>query len=447
MQKLTLAILLLPLFCVSQPEKTVVDEIVAVVGQNIVLQSDIEVQYANYISQGAPVNDETKCIILEELLFQTLLLNQAEVDSVDIADSQVEGELERRLRFFIQQIGSEKKLEDYYNKSIEEIKEEFRDLIKDQMMIQQMQAQITSSVKVTPAEVKNYFNSIPTDSLPFINSEVEIAQIVINAPVSPEAREIAREKIMELKERVIKGESFSTMAVLYSEDPGSSKKGGELGYMGRGELVSEFAGVAFKLKGTKVSEIVETKYGFHIMQLIDRKGEKVNVRHILIKPKTDNTDLLKAKAKLDSIKTLIENDTLSFSEAAVKFSQDEFSKNSNGNIMNPQSGNNSFEMDQLDPSIFFIIDKMKPGDISEPIPYTTMEGKQAYRIIKLKTRTEPHVANLKDDYHRIQSAALTNKQNEAINEWITKKVKNTYIRLNEGYTSCSFTNPWITQNP
>jgi peptidyl-prolyl cis-trans isomerase SurA len=424
----------------------VVDKIIAVVGSKVILQSDLENQYLQYINQGYDVKEDMRCFVFEELLYQTLLTNQAELDSVKITDAQVESELQRRLRYFINQIGSEKKLEEYYKKSIAEIKNEFRELVKEQLIVQSMQAKITEGIKISPAEVKEFYNSIPSDSLPLVSSEVEVAQIVSYATVPRELKELALEKINSLRERILKGENFSTLAVLYSEDPVSAKKGGELGYVSKADLVPEFSAAAFKLKGNEVSEVVESEYGYHIIQLIDRKGNQINVRHILVKPGTSPDEILNAKERLVKVREdILTHDTLTFTLAAQLYSDDKTTKNNGGIIINPASSTPQFEIEQLEPSVFFVIDKMKAGEISQPVPFQTPDGRDGYRLLLLKIRTEPHRANLKEDYARIQNFALSEKQNKIINKWIADKIKVTHINVNKDYSHCEFTNPWTIE--
>lgn len=426
----------------AQNEPVVLDKIIAVIGDQILLKSELESQVVSLKSQGVIVDDNEKCDMLEGLLFQKLLLNQANLDSVTVGEAEVESEINRRMSYFIAQIGSEKKLEQYYKKSISEIKEEFRTIVKEQMTSQRMQGQITSNVKVTPKEVKTYFRGLNEDSIPLIESEVEYAQILINAKESATEKERSRARIEEIRERIKKGEEFSTLAILYSEDEGSAKKGGELGFLGRAELVPEFSVTAFKLKNKAVSEVVESEYGFHIIQLIERRGQKVNVRHILIKIKTGEEEVLVAKNFADSIYNTIGKDTLTFGEMAFKYSDDKQTANSNGLVVNPQSGTTTFSIDQVDPQIFYTIDKMKTGEVSKPVPAQARDGKKGYRIIKLLTKTEPHKASLERDYSKIQNAALSNKQNIHTKKWIQSKINNTYIKIDEAYKNCNFQNNW-----
>ncbi len=423
-------------------QKKVLDQIEAVVGDEIILMSEIENQIISYQSQGMLIDQNTRCQLFEEMLFQKLLLNQAKIDSVEVTDAQVESEMNRRLRYFISQIGSEKKLEEYYQKSIAEIKDEFRELVKEQMLAQQMQQKITGNVRVTPSEVKEFYETLPKDSIPLINSQVEIAQIMIKAPISEQAKLAAREEIEAIRKRILNGESFSTLAVLYSDDQGSAIKGGELGFTGRAEFVPEFSAVAFSLKGNEISEVVETQFGYHIIQLIKREGEKVNVRHILIKPKIETADLEKAEKKARKIYQMLLSDTVSFATVAEKFSDDDESKNNGGLIINPQTGSSLFDIDQVSPQLFFIIDKMQPGEISEPVAFEMPDGTKGFRIVKLVKRTEPHRASLKTDYDMLQQAALNNKKNQVLTRWIAKKTQSTYIQISDTYKNCSFENDW-----
>lgn len=438
---------LLGAFLLYQPvfsqEPQVIDQVVAVVGKNVILQSDIENQYIQYrLQRGISGSAETiRCQILEDLLFQKLLLNQAEVDSVTVTDEQVNQEMERRLRYFIGELGSQEKLEAYYNKTITEIKNELRRLVKDQMLVQEVQNGIMSKIEVTPSEIKSFFKTLPKDSIPMVNTEYEIAQIVKNPPISIDEKLRVKERLYELRKRILNGERFSTLAVLYSEDPGSARKGGELGLYGRGELYPEFEAVAFKLKEGEVSDVVETEAGFHILQLIERRGDYVNVRHILLMAKVSPEALEKARLELDSIAGLIRSDSLTFEAAVEKFSDDP-NKSNGGLLLNPYSGGSLFEADDLDPQVSFVVDKLSVGQLSDPVPMKTEDGKDAYRLLMLKKKTTPHKANLKDDYNRIQSWALQQKKQDAVDNWIRNKSQKAYVRINSSYDTCSFKFSW-----
>lgn len=445
-----ISLLLLLVFCnnlIAQPSKgPVVDQVAGVVGSNIVLLSEIETQYHQFLQQGNYAADDLKCRILDQLLLNKLLIHQAGIDSVTVDEDQVNQKINSNMAYYIQQFGSAEKLEQFYGKSIPELKEEFKPMVRDQMIAQQMQSTITKDITVSPAEVKAFYNSIPQDSLPLINAEVEYAQIIRNVKIGDAEKKAAKEQITEIRERIKKGEEFSTMAVLYSMDKESARNGGELGFVNRGDLVPAFEAVAFRLKNTsEISEPVESPFGFHIIQLVERRGEKINVRHILITPKTTADDIIQAQQLTDSIATEIREGRLKFETAAEKFSDDTDSKLNGGNVVNPSTGAIRFETDQVDPSVLFQLDKMQPGEITQPAMMTTKEGKQAYRIIMLKSRTEPHRLNMEDDYQKLQEIALTNKQQKTLENWRNKKKALTYIRIAPEYTGCEILRDWTIQ--
>ena len=422
-----------------------IDRVIAVVGGSITLQSELETQYLQMLASGYEPNDDSRCILFEELLYGNLLLHRSKVDSLNVSDAEVEDELGRRLDYFIAQLGSQEKLEEYYEKSILEIKDEFRELIKEQLLTQRMQGLITGDIKVTPAETRAYFNKIPTDSLPFINSEIEIGRIMRRPAITKAQKQTAKDKAEELRLRIVDGESFRALAILYSEDPGSSKSGGDLGFFKRGMMVPEFDAVAFSLKEDSVSEVFETNFGYHFVEMLERRGEQINVRHILIRPKTSAEDLETARQFLDSIHTLIIEEKITFAEAAEKYSDDEDSKMNGGMMFNPMTGAPVFDAEQLssiDQRLFLTVDNMKPGDISKAAKTTSPDGKEAYNLFFLKSQTEPHVANMQDDYQRIQLAALAEKKNKAIEKWINDKAAKTYIRIDEAYKDCPFAHRW-----
>ena len=433
---------------IGQETGKIIDQVIAIVGGNIVLESEVEAQYIQYKMQGElPPNSnkaEIKCSLLETMLYQKLLLNQAELDSVEVSDGQVEAEMDRRLRHYISMIGSPDKFEEFYQKTILEFKEELREQVRELMRVETVQQTITADVNITPSEVRSFFRRIPNDSLPFINSEVEMAQVVKLPPINYEEIENVKNKLREFRLRVINGDSFATLAILYSEDPGSAKNGGELGLFGRGEMFPAFEASAFTLKKGEVSEIVETEAGLHILQLIERRGEYINVRHILLRPKVSPLDLAKAKIELDSIADMIERGDYTFEESVVEFSDDP-SKNNGGLLINPMTGTSLFDSDQMDPKVFFVVDKLEVGQISAPVQFQTQDGKDAYRILYLKSRTDPHQANLKQDWDNIQEWALEDKKQEAIGDWIADKSENTYIKINEKFNDCVFLNSWASR--
>lgn len=443
LRKSSLLLIILFIQTLAFAQSKVLDEVIAVVGDEIATKSEVEVKYSSFLSEGMKITDNTRCEIFEDLMYSKILLNQAKVDSVEVSDSQVEGELDRRIRFYIAQFGSEQAMEKYYKKSVAKIKDEMRSSLKEQLLIQGMQAEITANVKVTPEDVESYYNDIPEDSLPLINAEVEVAQIVAYAPTSDEAVKYIKDKLREYKKRILEGEKFSTIAVLYSDDTESAKVGGEIGFVGKAEVEPEFSAAAFALKEGQVSPIVKTRFGYHIIQLIERRGTKINVRHILLKPKLEQASMDKAKNKLDSIANLINSDSLNFSQAAKLFSEDEETNKSGGLIVNPYTSSSMYSMDDLDPSLFFVIDKMEEGEMSVPVRIQDPRSKPGYRLILLKKRTKPHQASLKTDYQKIKSAALANNEQRELEDWIKRAIQNTYIKISPEYTKgCKFQQDW-----
>lgn len=431
----------------QENEDYVVDRVVAVVGKSIVLESDVQNQYINIKMQQGRISgstSEAQCSILEDILFQKLMVTQAEVDSIVVSDDQVDADLDRRLAGFIQQFGSQDKMEKYYGKSLPEIKKELTSIVKEQMLAQQVQTSIISNVDITPSEIRSFYRDIPKDSIPQINTEYVIAEIVKNPPISIDEKLKIKEELNSIRKRILDGASFSTLAIMYSQDPGSAKKGGELGFYGRGQLYPEFEAIAFKLKEGEISNVLETEAGYHIIQMIERKGDYVNVRHILLTPKVNPEDLAIAKKELDSVANLIRNDSITFDEAVVKFSESE-NRNNGGIIINPYTMSSTFEAEQLDAQVSFVIEKMGEGEISNPVPMKTDENKDAYRIIMLKQKTHPHKANLEEDYPRIREWALQDKQMNTITEWISDKAKDTYVRIIPEYRSCQFMNSWVNE--
>lgn len=441
-----LSLLAVVIFSSQAFSQQIIDGVVAVVGKNIVLKSDVDNRFVSNQDQGGANAGLDKCTIFEDLLFEKLLLHQADLDSIVVGDEEVDQAIERRIQVFVQQIGSVQKLEAYYKKSIVEIKEEMRPLIKDQMTAQRMLGQITADVEITPSEVRAFYNGIPSDSLPLINSQIEFAQIVKNPEVSKEAKDEAVKQLNDLRLRVENGSSFSTLAILYSEDPGSAKNGGEYKSIKRGQFVKEFEAVAFNLSMGEVSEPFSTIYGYHIVQLQVRRGEELDLRHILIKPKISGENLIETKEFLDSLRMEIVNKKVTFAKIARDFSEDENSKFNGGLAMNPQSGDSRWETSQMDREIFYATEKLSVGRISEPIFFRTQDGKEGYKLIKLINKSKPHRADLKTDYNIIQNVALQEKRNEATQKWIEEKLKSTYVRVNNDYFACEFDRGWIKKS-
>lgn len=431
--------------CVSTmyAQQQVVDKIVAVVGKNIIMQSDIEEQYLQYRLQGGIKGSahSIRCEILEDHLFRKLMLNQAELDSIVVTDEQVESEMDYRIRYYVSQLGSQDKVEKYFNKTMAEIKDELRQIIRDQKLIDEVQRNIVTGVSATPSDVREFFYSIPSDSIPMVSAQYEIAQLVKKPPITIDEKLAVKNRLYELRSRILKGERFSTMALLYSEDPGSAKKGGELGFKGRGELVPEFEAAAFALKDGEISEVVETEYGYHIIQLIERRGEFVNVRHILLTVKVSPAALQQAYNELDSIANLIRNDSITFDEAVRLFS-DEDDKVNGGYLVNPNDGSTMFAAEDLDQQVSLVVNRLEVGEVSSPVPMKTKNDKDAFRLLIIKRKTTPHRANLKDDYALIQQWTMQKLRQEAINKWINDKSSKAYVKINEDYCDCDFQFDW-----
>ncbi len=440
MKKCTTLLLFSLIAAISTPAlgQKMVDQIVATIGEEIVLQSDVENQVLQMRAQGAYSGEDIYCQVLEELLIQKLLLNQAELDSVEVSASRVEQELEMRLLYFVRQVGSQKKLEDYYNKSMAEIKEDFRPVIRDQMITETMRQNISTGIDVSPKEVEEFYKALPKDSIPMIDPKYKLAQIAVYPTESEEAKLAAREKLLNLRERILQGERFSTLAVLYSQDPGSARQGGEIGFRTRQELDPEFAKTAFSLKEGQVSRIIQSAFGYHIIQMIGREGEQVNVRHILIIPEISDNQRQKAINKLDSAQTLIRKDSLTFVEGALIFSEDQRSRMSRGLFMNPMNSDPYWTADLLPPAEYEAVKDLKEGEMSEPFLTNDEENKDVYKVMKLLERTTPHRANLKQDYETIKEMLIAHKKMEKLQKWIKEKRAATYIHIDDTFLKCEF---------
>lgn len=418
------------------PVQRSIDGIIAKIDNQIVLKSELEFSYLQFLAQSKQKpNEELKCEIFKSLVQDKLLLARAEIDSVTVEEERVTSELNRRIEYLSAQVGGVERLEQYYNKSIRQLKDDLRKTIKDQLVMQKMQEEIAGKVRVTPKEVSAYFSRIPADSLPYFSSEVELSHIVKYAEVSKQQKQEARQQLEELRKRILAGEDFATLAKQYSQDPGSAAAGGELGFFKKKELVPEYEAAALRLEPGGISGIVESQFGFHLIQLIERKGQEFNTRHILIKPATATVNIEEAIADLDSIRTLIANDSITFAKAA-KDNSDDFSTKDNGGMISSRGGTSYIPMDQVDPSIFFVIDTMQVGEISKPVAYRTEDGKEAVRIILLKGKSTPHQANLTDDYPKIAAAALNDKKSKAVDEWFRKNINSVYIEIDPEYQDC-----------
>lgn len=439
----------LSLFAKAQQSGQVVDRIIGVVGSQIVKESEVQNAYEQYKTAGIVVNDSVTTTVYDQLMFKKLLVSQAIHDSITVSEAEITGETDRRMRYFLTQFKSDKEFEAFYGKSVDAFKFELHDQVRELLLAQKMQASITADVTVSPSEVIAYFNRQVPDSLPYINSEVELGQIVIVPPVNPELKEYTRQSLEDVRQRVLKGTlKFCDAVNIYTEDPGSKATCGTYENVRRGTFVPEFDAVCFSLKEGETSEVFETDYGFHFVQLLARKGEEVTIRHILKSIPSSPDDLKKCKVKLDSILDLIRKDSMDFCKAAAKFSMDDDTKYNCGLFMNPETGLTRIDVDllgQLDPDPQFplMVNQMKVGSMSAPQPCVTRDGKQGYRILMLRSRSQPHRANLQDDYQLIQDMALQEKQNAAIDTWVKKRLETTYVRVDEQYRKYHYNYPWL----
>lgn len=439
--ELLVLLLAAPLGLLAQPQALLIDKVVAVVGREAVLRSEVitKAEQARQNGGGAAL----ECQVLEDLLYEKLLVEQGKLDSVKVEEGQVNAELDRRIRYFAQQIGGDRKLEEYYGKSIAEIKSDFRQQVHDQLLMQQMQQRVTADVSLTPRDVKRYFERIPEDSIPLIGTEVEYAVILRVPKASEEEDRRVRRRMEEFREAIVKKEKdFCTVAVLYSEDPGSAKECGELGMVPPGVMVPEFDAVAMSLKEGEVSNVFRTQFGWHFMQMIERRGEQYNARHVLMIPKVSPADLMRERDRLDSVRTAVRAGTLDFGEAAMAMSDDEESKGNRGIMVEPSSNSIRWDLKALDQQTFFVLDKLKPGEVSEPQVIINPDGSKAYRLIRLITRTEPHRANLRDDYRLIHQAAEAQKRQEAVESWVRDRIGSTFVRIDPEFQQCPFIHQW-----
>lgn len=424
----------------------VLDGIVAIVGNNVILKSDIEVQYQQMMANEMAFAGDLKCEILDQLLLEKLFVVEAERDSVYVSPDEVDSELNRRIQYFVSMFGSEEKLEEYYGKKIYDLKDEFREDIEQQMLSEKMQNTIFSGIHVSPQEVFDFFNSIPKDSLPFFNAEVEIGQIVIYAEPSFAQKAAAMAKAEKIKQELEEGGDFDFLALLYSDDPGSATKGGNLGYVKRGDLVTEFEAAAFRLQPGEISDIVETMFGLHIIQLIDKKGERINVRHILLAPTIENENVEKALETMEKVKEKLTKKELNFEQAVAQYSKDEMTKNNGGLMTNPQTGNTFFEMNQLEGDVALSLENMNPGDFSDILPFKSTDGKYGFRIIYLRSETPAHRASLEEDFSKIKAVTKQAKQAEELSKWVERKSKTVYVRIDKEYNNCENIQKWLNNN-
>ena len=453
MNRILLVCLLMSCSWLLKAQDNVIDEIVWVVGDDAILRSDVEDQRLYLLNAGERLEGDPYCFIPEQMAIQKLYLNQAKIDSVEVPESQVIQSVDQWINSVIGQIGSKEKVEEYFNKKLSQIKEEKIEMVREQQIVEEMQRKLVGEIKLTPSEVRKYYNQLSQDSLPNIPMTVEVQIITIEPKIPFEETDAIKARLRQFTEDINNGKyEFSTLARLYSEDPGSAMRGGELGFMSKSMLEPAFANVAFNLKDSKhISQIVETEYGFHIIQLIEKRGDRINCRHILLKPEVSEKELNEATARMDSIYNNLMENKFTFDEAATFLSYDKDTRNNKGlmvnsNYQSSNSGTPRFELHELPQEVGKVVYDMKVGEISKPFRMTTDKQKEVIAIVKLRARTEAHKANLSDDYQALKTIVENKKREELLNDWIRKQQKSTYVRISEGWRNCDFRFPdWVKE--
>lgn len=430
------------------PGNSIIEEVAWMVGDQPIYKSEIEEAYQQMLYEKTPVNGDPYCVVPEQLAIEKLFLHQADMDTVEVQESMVSMAVDQRLNYLITNLGSKEKVEEYFRKPMSEFRTQLSDMMRNQYRIQQVQASLTKDLKVTPSDVRRYFSELPQDSVPFVPLQVECEIITINPKIPQEEIDDIKSRLRQYADRVNKGESdFSTLAILYSEDPGSSVRGGEIGFMGRGHLEPEYAAVAFNLNDSrKVSKIVETQYGYHIIQLIEKRGDRVNTRHILLRPKVSDQELTEAVHRLDSVRAnIVTHKRFTFEEAAPILSQDKDTRNNQGRMINQASGTTRFEMKDLPQEVAKVVDKMQVGDVSEAfIMKDPKRDRDIVAIVKLTERIPAHRANLSEDYQTIKGMYENSAKQKMVKEWLANKIRDTYVKIEENWADCEFEHPeWL----
>ncbi|MDR1937411.1 MAG: peptidylprolyl isomerase [Tannerellaceae bacterium] len=453
MKKIFVVFFLLGCSLIVVAQENVIDEIVWVVGDDAILRSDVETQRLIMQNEDQRLDGDPYCVIPEQMAIQKLYLHQAKIDSIEVGETQVLQQVEQWMNYAVNQFGSKEKMEEYFNMKYSQIKEQRKDLIREQQIVRQMQSHLVGEIKLTPSDVRKFYNQIPKDSLPNISTTVEVQVITLEPKIPLEETDAIKARLREYTDQINNGQySFSALARLYSEDKESAARGGELGFTGKTALLAEFANVAFNLTDPKrVSNIVETEYGFHIIQLIEKRGDRINCRHILLRPRVSEKEISEAVVRLDSLYNDIQANKFTFEEAATYVSYDKDTRNNKGLMVNQNyessnGGTSKFELQELPPEIAQIVYDMNVGDISKPFTMMTNKQKEVVAIVKLRAKTEAHKANMTDDYLTLKNMVETRKREELLNDWIAKKQKTTYIRISEGWRNCDFRYPgWIRE--
>jgi peptidyl-prolyl cis-trans isomerase SurA len=433
-----LPLFLFPLGLFSQNDKAVIDRVVATVGGEIILLSEVQEQYSFAKKDQPDLPPEYQCVVLQNLIVQKLLVNQAKLDSVSVTEEEVESQIDariERLRAYFNQ--DDQAIEEFYGQSVNQMKSQLSTDMRNQLLAERMQGNITEKATITPSEVQRFFDKIPNDSLPYFNAEVEIREIVYKPKVNETEYAKARQRIEDLLRRIEQGEDFAELAKKFSDDPGSGAQGGDLGFQKRGTFVPAFEAMAYNLESNQVSPITETEFGFHIIQLLERRGNLIHCRHILVKPEITEADMDLAKAKLDSVRQLLRDEKITFTDAVKKFGdKNQQSYNNDGRVANPRSGTSYFEVADLETSIFFAIDGIREGDIAEPFRFKSPDGSDQFRLVQLVSRSKPHKADLRLDYGKIQMAALEQKKGDYTEKWVLERLNTTYLSISDMFSKC-----------
>ncbi len=421
-------------------QKKLIDEVVASVGDDAILSSDIEYQYGQAMIEGVNFNGDMKCHIFEQLLIQKLMINQAKIDSVEVKDAEVMQQVDARVNYFVQQVGGQDKLEEYFNKPLQQIRRDQMETVRTQMITQRMQQEIGKNIKVTPSDIRKFYSSLSQDSIPFVPTQYEIQQIVVYPEVEQAEIDRVKDRLRDFQRQVAEGRDFATLAVLYSEDPGSASRGGDLGWYSRSGFVPEFSAVAFNMRDKgKVSKIVETEFGYHIIQLIDRRGDRINCRHILLKPKVSAESRGKATTFLDTVVKYVDEGKLTFEQAAMQFSMDKDTRSNGGVMVNPEDGTVKFQLGQVPAEIAKAIQGLRPGQVSKPFAMMDeKKGKETMRIVRLVAKHDPHRANVADDYDMLKEMVENSKRKQMLDEWILAKQKELYVVVTPDWRGCDF---------
>ncbi|MDE6010993.1 MAG: peptidylprolyl isomerase [Muribaculaceae bacterium] len=426
---------------VAAPKKNVVDEVAWVVGDEAIFRSDVEDMYSQMRSEGTAIPGDPYCYIPEQIAVEKLFLHQAKLDTIEAPENQVLAQVDRRIDFFVANLGSKEKVEQYFRKPLPQLREQLIEVMRNSYIVEQVKSDLTKDIKGTPRDVRRYYESLPDDSIPFVPMTVEAQIITLNPLVPRQEVEDVKARLRDYADRVTRGEAdFATLAIMYSEDKGSALQGGELGFHGKADFVPEFSNVAFNLNDPKkVSRIVETEFGYHIIQLVEKRGEQANFRHILLRPHVSDEDLSIAVQRLDSLGRDIKSSKFTFEDAAGVVSQDKDSRNNRGVMVNEQTGSTRFEMQQLPPEVAERVENMQPGEVSEAfIMKDERKNRDVAAIVKLTSRTEGHKASMLDDYNMLKNMYEAHEQERILKDWVEKKIRETYVRIEDGWYPCEF---------